>query len=225
MLPIRTRSSQVRQLIIAQRSFHQITSQRSKMAGKHFEPPQPIDATTFKPDPSKSIKLSPQRQALLDDILALYACQPSVERIKRYTPDAVYDDQFGYANNRYKIAGQWFALPKLFSASENVAHEVIRNDDDLIQYKSQQKWTFRLLSKSTTMQSVVSLSLDPATKDSDFIQVKYHKDQSQPDESSKEGLGFNLKKWQADNVPKHLDEEKMKIFEQDNLSSNEDGGK
>lgn len=30
----------------------------------------------------------------------------------------VYDDQFVYATNRYKMAGQWFALPKLFKSAK-----------------------------------------------------------------------------------------------------------
>ena len=50
----------------------------------------------------------------------------------------VYDDQFVYANDRYKMAGQWFGLPKLFPASENLGYEIVRNDDTLIQFKNKQ---------------------------------------------------------------------------------------
>ena len=113
-----------------------------------------------------------------DDIIALYSCEPTVERVKRYTPDCVYDDQFVYANDRYKMAGQWFALPKLFKESKNEGYEVIRNDRDLIQFKNEQSWTFKLIPKTATINALVSLSLDPGTVDSDFIQVKYHKDQA-----------------------------------------------
>jgi len=104
---------------------------------------QTATSEDFTPDPSKSIKLSPARQALVDDIIALYSCEPTVKRVERYTPDCVYDDQFVYANDRYKMAGQvseskrgspaekrelmtntllylqWFALPKLFNGSKN----------------------------------------------------------------------------------------------------------
>ncbi|KAF2624892.1 hypothetical protein BU25DRAFT_433179 [Macroventuria anomochaeta] len=133
------------------------------------------------PNPSKSIKLSPARQRLVDDIIALYSCLPAVEHVKRYTPDYVYDDQFVYANDRYKMAGQQFALPKLFKASTNESYEVIRSDDDLIQFKNKQ-------------------SLDLATRDSEFMQIKYHKDQANEKDCSHEGLGFSFKKWQANNV-------------------------
>ena len=183
--------------------------------GEQFEPRQTFDTSDFTPNKDKSIPLPPQRQALLDDILALYSCHPSVERVKRYTPDAVYDDQFGYANNRYKIAAQWFALPKLFTASESVGHEVIRNDKDLIQFKNAQKWTFALLNKSATLNSMISLKLDPETVDGDFIRIKYHKDQANEKDYSHQGLGFSFKQWQADNLPRFLNVEEIKAFEKD----------
>lgn len=106
--------------------------------GEAFEPRQTATSDDFTPDPSKSLPLSPARQALIDDIIALYSCQPTVKRVERYTPDCVYDDQFVYANDRYKMAGQWFALPKLFKASVNEGYEVFRNDRDLIQFKNEQ---------------------------------------------------------------------------------------
>lgn len=148
-------------------------------------------------------------------IIALYSCQPTVKRVKRYTPDCVYDDQFVYANDRYKMAGQWFALPKLFKASTNESYEVIRSDDDLIQFKNKQSWTFRGIPKTATITGLVSLSLDPATRDTDFMQIKYHKDQANEKDYSHEGLGFSFKKWQADNVVKHMDTPELKEFEAD----------
>ena len=63
--------------------------------------------------------------------------------------------------------------------------------------------------------ALVSLSLDPATVDSDFIQVKYHKDQGNDKDYSHEGVGFKFKKWQADTVMKHMDSPEVKLFEAD----------
>lgn len=98
--------------------------------GENFEVRQTSATEDWHPDPSKSLPLNKARQALIDDIIALYSCEPTIERVKRYTPDCVYDDQFVYSNDRYgnhikslksadrlksyKMAGQWFALPKLF---------------------------------------------------------------------------------------------------------------
>ncbi|KAJ9647576.1 hypothetical protein H2204_000205 [Knufia peltigerae] len=180
--------------------------------GEAFEVRQTSSSADWKPDPSRSIRLPPNRQALMDDIIALYSCEPTVERVKRYTPDCVYDDQFVYANDRYKMAGQWFALPKLFDESKNLGYEVVRNDRDLIQFKNEQSWTFRGIPKTAVINALVSLSLDPDTLDSDFVRVKYHKDQANEKDYSHEGLGFNFKKWQADNVMKHMDSREVELF-------------
>ena len=133
----------------------------------------------------------------------------------------MYDDQFVYANDRWKMAGQWFALPKLFNASVNEGYEVVVNDRDLIQFKNEQSWTFRGIPKTATINALVSLSLDPATIDSDFIRVKYHKDQANDKDYSHEGVGFSFKKWQADNVSNKLDDPRLKEFEADKAAGKE----
>ena len=165
----------------------------SSTPGEQFEVRQTATSEDYKPDPTKSLPLSPERQALIDDIIALYSCAPTIRRVERYTPDCVYDDQFVYANDRYKMAGQWFALPKLFNASRNEGYEIIKNDKDLIQFKNEQSWTFKLIPKTATINALVSLSLDPGTVDGDFIQVKYHKDQANDKDYSHEGVGFSFK--------------------------------
>lgn len=103
-----------------------------------------------------------------------------------------------YANDLYKMAGQWFALPKLFNESKNEGYQIVRNDDEMIQFRNEQTWTFKLIPKTTTINALVSLSLDPETRDSEFMKIKYHKDQANDKDYSHEGLGFNFKKWQAD---------------------------
>lgn len=189
--------------------------------GEQFEVRQTSSTEDWKPDPSKSIKLDPARQALVDDIIALYSCEPTIRRVERYTADCVYDDQFVYANDRYKMAGQWFALPKLFKASKNESYEIVKNERDLIQFKNEQSWTFKIIPKTATINALVSLSLDPDTVDSDFIQVKYHKDQANDKDYSHEGVGFSFKKWQADQVMKYMDSEEVKYFEKDKSAAKE----
>lgn len=110
----------------------------SAVPGEQFEVRQTHPVEDYTPDPSKSLKLSPARQRLVDDIIALYSCEPTIERVKRYTPDCVYDDQFVYANDRYKMAGQWFALPKLFKASKNERYQIVVDEPGLIQFRNEQ---------------------------------------------------------------------------------------
>lgn len=84
--------------------------------GENFEVRQTSETEDWHPDPSKSLPLGKARQALLDDIIALYSCEPTIERVKRYTPDCVYDDQFVYANDRYGFIRKY--------CFQNGAHEV-----------------------------------------------------------------------------------------------------
>lgn len=200
------------------------TTQALKMSapGEQFEPRQTSTSEDYTPDPSKSLQLSPARQALVDDIIALYSCEPTIKRVERYTPDCVYDDQFVYANDRYKMAGQWFALPKLFNASVNEGYEVIRSDDEMIQLKNMQSWTFKVIPKTATINALVSLVLDPETRDSEFMRIKYHKDQANDKDYSHEGVGFSFKKWQADNVVKMMEGKEVKYFEKDKGAGKED---
>ncbi|QIW96360.1 hypothetical protein AMS68_001878 [Peltaster fructicola] len=189
--------------------------------GEAHEIRQTSDSADWTPDPSKSIKLNPARQALIDDIIALYSCEPTIKRVERYTPDCVYDDQFVYANDRYKMAGQWFALPKLFKASKNERYQIVKNEPHLIQFRNEQSWTFKIIPKTATINALVSLSLEPESADSDFIRVKYHKDQANDKDYSHEGLGFTFKKWQADQVAKHMDSEEVAYFEKDKSAAKE----
>ncbi|KAL9028921.1 MAG: hypothetical protein Q9196_002783, partial [Gyalolechia fulgens] len=82
-------------------------------------------------------------------------------------------------------------------------------------------WTFKIIPKTATINALVSLSLDPATENSDFIQVKYHKDQANDKDYSHEGVGFSFKKWQADQVMKHIDSDEVKMFEADKGAAKE----
>lgn len=107
-------------------------------AGENFEPRQTHPSEDYTPDPAKSLPLPKERQALVDDIIDLYSCKPTVQKVRRYTPDCVYDDQFVYANDRYKMAGQWFALPKLFKDSKNEKYQIVKNEPGLIQFRNEQ---------------------------------------------------------------------------------------
>lgn len=110
----------------------------STLPGEFFEVRQTHPTGDYTPNPAKSLPISESRRALIDDIICLYEMKPTIERVKRYTPDCVYNDQFVYANDRYKMAGQWFALPKLFKAAKSKGYQVVTNDRDLIQFRHEE---------------------------------------------------------------------------------------
>ncbi|KAF8124037.1 hypothetical protein EV363DRAFT_1178577, partial [Boletus edulis] len=79
-----------------------------------LEPRQTSTTANCHQNHSKSIKLSPALQRLVDDVTALCSRQPTVERVlKRHSLDCVYNDQIAYANNQ---------------ESKNQGYELIRNE-------------------------------------------------------------------------------------------------
>jgi hypothetical protein len=56
---------------------------------------------------------------------------------------------------------------------------------------------------------------------SDFIRVKYDKDQANDKDYSHEGVGFSFKKWQADQVAKHMESKEVAAFEADKNAGKE----
>lgn len=140
--------------------------------GEQVEPRQTLPSEDMEPNPANSIPLPPNRQKLVDDVIALYSCQPTIERVARYAPGqsglllqyvlaltvysvclrrsvrirqwSVHASQDCHLDpplmmtDRYKMAGQWFGLPKLFPKSENLGYEIVKNDDTLIQFKNKQ---------------------------------------------------------------------------------------
>lgn len=67
----------------------------------------------------------------------------------------------------------------------------------------------------------MTLSLDPETVHTDFIRVKYHKDQANDKDYSHEGVGFSFKKWQADQVAKHMSSDEVAVFKEDSTAGKE----
>lgn len=54
--------------------------------GEQVEPRQTLPSEDMEPNPANSIPLPPNRQKLVDDVIALYSCQPTIERVARYAP-------------------------------------------------------------------------------------------------------------------------------------------
>lgn len=89
----------------------------------------------YEPHPEKSLRVSPEHQKIIDAITGLYSGNASEELMNVYADKAVYDDPASYCDTRYKIAGQWYGLPKLFSNLETKALEVVEDKEDQIVYK------------------------------------------------------------------------------------------
>lgn len=89
--------------------------EKEQPAGRDERPPESTNAPTnedYEPNPSKSIKLEPERQHVVDSILRLYGGSGKNDKdatgeqdMHVYAKKSVYDDIASYCDTRYKIAG------------------------------------------------------------------------------------------------------------------------
>ncbi|KAL4788106.1 hypothetical protein BJX76DRAFT_353662 [Aspergillus varians] len=127
----------------------------------HPGPPRNINGDVdYEPHPENSIPISPARKEIQKRILSLYDGSASEDDMKVYVEQAVYDDPFSYCDTRYRIAGQWYGIPKLFSKSETLATEVTSSTEHELVWKQRRKYTFARIHVSKMADSLVSLALE-----------------------------------------------------------------
>ncbi|CAK3766572.1 Hypothetical predicted protein [Lecanosticta acicola] len=148
----------------------------------------------YTPNPSNSIPLSSNRQSIPQKITAFYSGQASESNMSVYSEQAIYDDPFSYCDTRYKIAGQWYGIPKLFSKSETLATEVISSSEEEMVWKQRQRYTLVGVNLTKEVDSLISLKLDGEEK------VVYHKDMWNEKDYSHGGLGMLIKKLNGDKL-------------------------
>lgn len=69
-----------------------------------------VTGVNYEPNPSTSIKVSPEREAIVQKITNLYSGSASEEDMQVYAAEAIYDDPWSFCDTRYKIAGQWYGM-------------------------------------------------------------------------------------------------------------------
>lgn len=184
---------------------------------------RPKDATNaptnedYEPNPSASIKLSSDRQHILDSIVRLYSGSAKHDENSTgkqdmlvYASKAIYDDLWSYCDTRYKIAGQWYGIPYVMKSSVTKAVEVVSSTDGgstkepaAIVFKMKRAWTPRVLGKTFDVNHYVTLSLEkamPEDGEGPSERVKYHKDQWNEKDYSHAGLGKIMKTLNGDHA-------------------------
>ncbi|KAL4753338.1 hypothetical protein BDW72DRAFT_201677 [Aspergillus terricola var. indicus] len=167
-------------------------------AEPHPTPPRNINNDVdYEPHPENSISISPARAKIQERILSLYGGSASEDDMNVYAEQAIYDDPFSYCDTRYKIAGQWYGIPKLFSKSETLATEVTSSAEHELVWKQRRKYTFSGVHASKIVDSLVSIKLEGSEPDE---KVVYHKDMWNENDYSHEGLGAVFKKLNGDKL-------------------------
>jgi hypothetical protein len=118
--------------------------------------------------------------------------------MKVYSASAVYGDPWSYCDTRYKIAGQWYGIPKLFN-SKTIATEIVKDRPQDIMFKLNQEYAVKGADKlgvNKTADSLVSLTLDEEGK------LKYHKDIWNENDYSHQGIGKVMKTLNGDHLTK-----------------------
>ncbi|BGP17679.1 hypothetical protein JCM10213_003583 [Rhodosporidiobolus nylandii] len=155
---------------------------------------------SFEPNPTASLSLPPDRQAIVDAVLSLYSAQPSEAACLKYARESVYDDPLSYCKNREEIAGQWYGLPKTFQECKVLAHEVAQNDSDKVVMRLKAHYAGAWGSKDVS--SVVILVLD---EEEGETKIKYHKDLWDEQDYEHTGFGHAFKQFNAKVVPHIID--------------------
>ncbi|KAF2841387.1 hypothetical protein M501DRAFT_551772 [Patellaria atrata CBS 101060] len=150
----------------------------------------------YEPYPEKSIKISPEQQKIVDSICNLYSGSASEEDMQVYAEEAMYDDPWSFCDSRYKIAGQWYGIPKIMLHSRTLKREVVSSKSDEIIFKLQQEYTPKPMPIAKPVNSLVTLTLDEQGK------VRHHKDMWNEKDYSHEGLGKVLKTLNGDHLTK-----------------------
>ncbi|KAL2845901.1 hypothetical protein BJY01DRAFT_263468 [Aspergillus pseudoustus] len=170
----------------------------------HPSPPRntTTDLIDYTPHPSHSLPITPNRASILQHIQNLYAGSASESDISVYAEQAVYDDPFSYCDTRYKIAGQWYGIPKIFARSETLETEVVESDEDGMVWKQRQRWVLKGLGEdlgAKTVDSLVSLSLEEDEGKGEE-KVVYHKDMWSGKDYDHDGFGALVKKLNGDKL-------------------------
>ena len=183
----------------------QLLTSPSSSDTKQDRPQNVSKDVDYEPHPERSIPVSAAQQEIIDKITALYSAGASESNMQVYAEKSIYDDPWSYCDTRYKIAGQWYGIPIIFSISKTIATEVVKADEvgkdgaEII-FKLRQEYTPRSLAKlggkGKTADSLVSLTLDEQGK------VRYHKDMWNEKDYSHEGLGKIMKTLNGDHLTK-----------------------
>ncbi|PVI03181.1 hypothetical protein DM02DRAFT_698506 [Periconia macrospinosa] len=150
----------------------------------------------YEPHPENSINLPPEHEIIVKSICNLYSGSASEEDMKVYAAESIYDDPWSYCDTRYKIAGQWYGIPKIMKSSKTIKTEVVSTKPDEIILKLQQEYTPKPVPIAKKVNSLVTLSLDKEGK------VRYHKDMWNEKDYSHEGLGKIMKTLNGDHLTK-----------------------
>lgn len=117
------------------------------------------------------IRLSAEREEIVNHILNLYSCKPSKECFKYYDNDVVFEDSLIYATGLDNLKPSFYIMPKLFVKSTTINYKVLENTPNVLRIDLNQKYTLPYVGRAFVQHCVIVLELNAEnkiTKHSDF---------------------------------------------------------
>ncbi|PPQ89092.1 hypothetical protein CVT25_006464 [Psilocybe cyanescens] len=111
--------------------------------------------------------LKHDHEQILKDLTELYSCRPSRDIFERsWSKDAEFEDPYCKCKGFDEYAAQWFAMPKIFSKSEQLSKRIMSSTDNPNQfiYQQTQQYTTRLLKKKKVIESIIIVEMDDNDK-------------------------------------------------------------
>lgn len=137
----------------------------SAASGAHYTGVKIDDGSTRRRRSSSyhHTELNHDHHRVLDDLTELYCCRPTLEIFERsWNKDAEFEAPQCKCKGYKEYTAQWFAMPKLFSRSEQLSKRVMSSTDspNRLVYFQRQEYTFRLLNKKKVIESIIVVDLD-----------------------------------------------------------------
>ncbi|KAJ1975678.1 hypothetical protein H4R35_003042 [Dimargaris xerosporica] len=120
--------------------------------------------------------LSPERLALVHDILRLYQCKPSPERFRHYAHAAVFEDPLSYGRGLAEIKAIFYGLALIMAQSTTLEHSIVCNTPDELRMELVQRYTLRWLNVTRVLPSTVVLRFAATFPNQPRNQVVLHQD-------------------------------------------------
>ncbi|KAK8215449.1 hypothetical protein M8818_002070 [Zalaria obscura] len=136
-----------------------------------------IENTNIKTAPG--VSLDSQQKTLVGSVLDLFAGRPSLEKLKLWSDEGVFEDPITIAQGRKQYEAQWYGLQTAFSEIERLNHEVTSSGNP-ISMNLKTRYVVKGIGKEQTISSVVNIFTD---KDGKISKVEDKWDGKLPESS------------------------------------------
>ncbi|KAF2460413.1 hypothetical protein BDY21DRAFT_406142 [Lineolata rhizophorae] len=143
---------------------------------------------------ASGVNLSADQKTVVGCVLDLFAGKPSLQKLKLWEDDAVFEDPLTIAKGRKQYEPQWYGLQSAFSKIERLAHEVTSVGNP-ISMNLTNRYVMKGLNKEQTINSVVDIYVNQSGK---IERVEDKWDGNLPDSSFRNAF----RKLNAVSVPK-----------------------